>query len=45
MTTHAKLPDIPIGEPDDVAGLVSYLVREESKFITGETKELFPCDS
>jgi len=37
MTTNAKLPDIPIGEPEDVAGLVSYLVREESKFITGQS--------
>jgi len=27
----------PTGEPEDIAGLVSYLVSEESKFITGQT--------
>lgn len=34
---HVSEPELAykVGEPDDVAGLVSYLVKPESKFITG----------
>jgi len=29
-------PNWKLLQPDDVAGLVSYLVKEESRFVTGE---------
>lgn len=34
---HTSEPELAykVGEPEDVAGLVSYLVKPESKFITG----------
>lgn len=33
--------DVKIGEPADVAGLISYLVKPESHFITGKLSIAF----
>jgi len=30
-------PDWKIGQPEDIAGLVSYLIRDESRFVTGQS--------
>jgi hypothetical protein len=34
-------PNWKVLQPDDVAGLVSYLVKDESRFVTGEPQSFF----
>ena len=34
---YAQVPlDMPVGQPSEVAGLVSYIVRPEARLLTGE---------
>jgi NAD(P)-dependent dehydrogenase (short-subunit alcohol dehydrogenase family) len=35
-----RTPDITVGEPEDIANVVSFFVSENSKFITGQTTNI-----